>query len=532
MQELRDPIFLSVEFSNIKKGDKKPPQITVKVNLMHDDLIYVASRKSRMEVIGYTNEQTGLFVAELPDGGNISVYGKFRQEAVRYASEELLSFLTSLEALTEEEYNKRGYLPFPMLANGLRRCLTDRQELYANLQKQVNLLVSKKLPKVNEYLAFADDTDLDFPVTERLPYKNPKNRVLSMEETALVDRFLDVFFDEYHKMAFAWYLGAALLNVPIYDDRVSKLAILSSTYGGSGKSTLANAMVNALFTPAYRDVRDNFDRIFIANNRFGTAFLSTRRITIYSEASWNVDPLSEDHNFDGLNVSAIKSLITEGYVTSEMKFEEQNMERLSGFHLVLTNYPPSVTKDNEAMNRRILPLMLHPTSMGDKAKELGLFGRQRFDAYVKEHAELFAAYFAQAFLSEPYRFFETDYDYRDYVQEIKDAGEYLEEAEREGRKKLDVLKADGFVQFLSGLEKMHHLNLDVLKQDVLLVLSGGEQDALSEHIKRANGKLFLDASKSFLLRYGGQSALLRKEIAAHYGDPVKKCHKRMFEIPM
>ena len=60
MQELRDPIFLSVEFSNIKKGDKKPPQITVKVNLMHDDLIYVASRKSRMEVIGYTNEQTGL----------------------------------------------------------------------------------------------------------------------------------------------------------------------------------------------------------------------------------------------------------------------------------------------------------------------------------------------------------------------------------------------------------------------------------------------------------------------------------------
>lgn len=532
MAELRDPLFLGVEYRNIKKDAKKAPSLSVRVDLSRDDLIYVANKKGRMEVTGFLDPDTGLFVAE-PDGTDgPSTYNRFRLKAVAYARDELSVFLSGLGNLSEEDYAKRGYLPLPVLTSQLTQCLVDRQEFYADLQKQVNLIVSRRLPKVNEYLVFEDDTEWDVPVTEKLPYGNPVGYEPAEGELKEVDRFLDAFFDAYNKKAFSWYMGAALSNVPIYDDRVSKLAVLSSTYGGSGKSTLAGAMADALFTPAYRDVRDDFDALFASNNRFGTSSLGTKRLTVYSEASWNADPLSEDHNFAGLNVSAIKSLVTEGYVSSEMKYGDRNMERLSGFHLVLTNYPPVVSKDNEAMNRRMLPLMVKPTSMGTKARELGLWGRQKLDAFVREHAAAFAARFVQVFQSDEYLFFEDDYDYSGYVESIRDAGDELEEKERDDRKKLDVLKADGFLKFLSGLEKARGMNLTVLKDDVQAVLSGGGSAALTEHVKRMDGALYLDASKAFLLRYGNQAALLRRELCGYYGDPVKKCHRRMFVIPV
>ena len=59
MQVLRDPLFLGVEFLNVKTREKGNPSISVRVNLQRDDLIYVHSVKSRMEVEGYVNPETG-----------------------------------------------------------------------------------------------------------------------------------------------------------------------------------------------------------------------------------------------------------------------------------------------------------------------------------------------------------------------------------------------------------------------------------------------------------------------------------------
>ena len=60
MQILRDPLFLSAEFLNVKERDKGNIGISVRVNLQRDDLIYVHSVKSRMEVCGYVDPMTGL----------------------------------------------------------------------------------------------------------------------------------------------------------------------------------------------------------------------------------------------------------------------------------------------------------------------------------------------------------------------------------------------------------------------------------------------------------------------------------------
>lgn len=533
MQVLRDPLFLGVDFLNIKASEKnKTPAISVRVNLQRDDLIYVHNVKSRMEVCGYVNPETGLFIAETEDMEPGSIYHRFRLEAVKFARDEIQEFFGRLEKLDEETYKARGYKPLPDLINALKNCLVDRQALYADLQKQVNLIASRKFPKVNEYMVFSDGKEVPFPVTARVPYPDPAKHELSEEEKNTVDKFLDVFFDGYNKFAFAWYMGAALSNVPLYDDRVSKLAILSSSLGGSGKSTLVTAMANALFTQHYRDIKDDFDGFFTMNNRFGTSTLSTKRLCIYSEASWNSDPLSDEHSFGGMNVSAIKSMVTEGYVSAEVKFGDRNMERLSGFHLVLTNHPPVITEENRAMNRRILPIMLRPTSMGEKAKELGLWGRQKLDAYLQKHALSFAAYFVAMFHADEYAFFERDYDHNDYVQDIKDSQNDLNEEQREGRKKLDVLKTDGFLKFLGGVEEQFHVDLSLLKEDVRDCLNGVERKELAEHVRFRENILYVDSSKSFLLRYGNAGPTLRNALKDFYGEPMKRFHRRMFSIPV
>lgn len=531
MPGLREPLFLGVDFLNTKKTDRGTPAISVRVNLQHDDLIYVRSVKSRMEVIAYIDPKTGLFVTETEETDPGSVYHKFRMEAVAYARQELLSFLDRLSSLDKETYDKRGYREFTSLANALQNALVDRQALYADLQKQVNLVTSRKLPKVNEFLAFADDTELPYPVTARLPYNRPEHLELSEEDEALVDRFFDVFFDGYNKKTFAWYIGAALDNVPLYDDRVSKLCVIASSHGGSGKSTLVLALVNALFTPAYRDVKDNFDSFFTLSNRFGTSTLSTKRICVYSEASFNGDPLSEDHNFSGLNVSSIKSMVTEGYLSSEQKFGDRQMERLSGFQVVLTNHPPMVTPEDEAMNRRILPILIRPTTMTEKARTLDLWGRHKFDAFLEEHREAFAAYCYREFERDPYAYIEQDYDHTDYLTDISNSQMDLEEEQRAGRTKLSALKTDGFLKFLDGLAKEQHLNLTLLKTDVAEASGGKPNPPLTDHLILKDGNLYLDASKSFLLRYGQASTKVRDALKDFYGVPQKKFHKRMFVIP-
>lgn len=142
MQVLRDPLFLGVEFLNVKTREKGNPSISVRVNLQRDDLIYVHSVKSRMEVEGYVNPETGLFVTETEDMEPGSIYHRFRLEAVKYARDELLKFLDRLGELDEETYQKREYKDLNFLTNALKNCLVDRQGLYADLQKQVNLITS------------------------------------------------------------------------------------------------------------------------------------------------------------------------------------------------------------------------------------------------------------------------------------------------------------------------------------------------------------------------------------------------------
>lgn len=536
--KIKEPLFLGVEFLNVKKTDKKSPSISVRVNLTSDDVIYVASKRARMEVIGYEDEETGLFVTDIEGVDGPNVYNLFRRKAVQFAREKLDEFLEDLRRLSDEDYEELGYKRLDYLTNHLHKKLVDRQDLYTDLQKQVALITSRKLPRVNEYLVFEDDETVDYPVTIRVPYNNPARQELTENDRQVVDRLLDVFMDTYNKHAFSWYMGAALCNLDIHDDRVSKLAIVSSSQGGSGKSTLMNAIIDALFTPHYREIKDEFDSFFYTKNQFGVSSLSSKRMSLYSEASFSNDSYRSGddgearHDFTGMNVSVIKSLITEGYVSSEAKYEDRSMNQLNGFHIVLTNHPPVINKEHEAMNRRILPLMIYPSRMSQKAKQLNLWGKRKFNQYVYEHRQSFANYFVHMFKQDEYAFTDTDYDHTDYVSDIEYYKQELDEENLEKTRTLNNLKEHGIIRVLDEFASQNMVDVTMLKNDITSVAGGGGSEELRDHIRVEDGTLFLDSSKNFLIRYGNYGPNLRKKLIELYGTPVKRFQKRMIRIKL
>lgn len=533
---MKEPLFLDVEFSNVKKTDKKSPNISVRVNLTSDDVIYVASQRARMEVIGYEDEETGLFVTDIEGVDGPNIYNMFRRKAVDFAREKLGEFLERLGGLSDEEYDDLGYKRLDFLTNYLHKKLVDRQDLYTDLQKQVALITSRRLPRVNEYLVFEDDETVNHPVTIRVPYNNPMKQELSDEDKQIVDRLLDVFMDKYNKHAFSWYIGAALCNLDIHDDRVSKLAIVSSSQGGSGKSTLMNAVIDALFTPHYREIKDEFDSFFFLKNQFGVSSLSSKRMSLYSEASFaGENPRRSDdgearHDFTGMNVSVIKSLITEGYVSSEAKYGDRAMDQLNGFHMVLTNHPPVVSKEHEAMNRRILPLMIYPSRMSHKAKQLDLWGKRVFNKYVDKHKQAFANYFVHIFRQDEYAFTDTDYDHSDYISDIEFYKQELDAENLEKARTLDGLKQTGIARVLKEFAKQDSVDISFLQQDIAEVVAGGGDEEVRQHIRVEKDTLFLDSSKNFLIRYGNYGPNLRKKLIELYGAPIKRFQKRMIRI--
>ena len=261
-------------------------------------------------------------------------------------------------------------------------------------------------------------------------------------------------------------------------------------------------------------------------------------MSLYSEASFSNDSYRSGddgearHDFTGMNVSVIKSLITEGYVSSEAKYGDRAMDRLNGFHLVLTNHPPVINKEHEAMNRRILPLMIYPSRMSAKAKQLDLWGKRKFNQYIEKHRQAFANYFVHVFKQDEYAFTDTDYDHTDYVSDIEYYKQALDEENLEKERTLNSLRDHGINRVLDEFASQHAVDLTMLKNDIATVTAGGGSDELRNHIRVSDGALYIDSSKNFLIRYGNYAPSLRKKLIDLYGTPMKRFQKRMLRIKL
>lgn len=528
-------IFRKARILNVRKNDKKPLSAEIVLDQKSYGLLFTRRTNNRTEVCGFVDEKTGMFVMDKEGDSGDTAHIKFLKMASEKAVEALDKEALRQGREDEEVRNQQDYYTFERMSEMLDDYLYNPARFNADMGKQLSNFASRPMPNVNEYMVFKDDEawNQDIYVTRRAPYNNPNKRTINNKEKETVDKFLDVFFDPYNKQAFSWYMGACLSNLPIYDERVSRMAVMTSSHGGSGKSSLMSAIINGVFTEDYCSVKDDFDRFFLKTNRFGTDSLSVRRLTVYSEAAWGVERDGNcDHNFDGLNVSAIKSMITDGFITKEPKFCDPVTVRSSGFHMVLTNHLPCIAPEDVAMKRRILPILMRPTSMVDKAEQLGLVGRNTLEKFVADNAEIFAAYFVQAFKSNEYMFIREEYDFNEETEAVIDSKNELDEETRDARETLVAVKTEGFIEFIKKAQEQTGIDMSLLISDAKYAVGGKSPDGVDDHMRHEGNSFYIDGSKSFLMRYGKAATMIRKLLQDYYGPSVRKFHKRMFVIPL
>ena len=175
---------------------------------------------------------------------------------------------------------------------------------------------------------------------------------------------------------------------------------------------------------------------------------------------------------------------------------------------------------------------MRPTSMVDKAEKLGLMGRNTLEKFVQENAEIFAAYFVQAFKDNQYMFMREEYSFEEETEATIDSQTELDEENRSEREALTATKTEGFIAFARKAQEQTGIDMSLLIEDAQRTVGGKAPDGVGDHMRREADVFYIDGSKSFLMRYGRAATTIRKLLQDYYGPSVRKFHKRMFMIPL
>ena len=521
------PLFREVTYANLDSKSKKSATLSVRIYGNQDDLVYVQGKGNKNLVVGYTDPDTGLFHADIKDAQTSNTrhhpYTDYRNAATAFAEEALDEKLEELRELeqTDIETYKTRYKPLKQIENQLSSYLTDKHDFYADLQKQINGLISRQLPHINEYLMYEDDVlDGSQLVTDYVPYKNPMKQVVTDEQIKLVNNVLDVFFDEENKERFMWYFGAICANIDLQDPTVTKLLLVTSTHGGSGKSTLINALADNIVTSPYVQIDSGFDKNFRSGDKFSTSNLPTCRLGIYSEAYFNGETRSDlPHDFSGLEQSEMKSWITEGYVANEKKYADKQIAYLTGLQVVLTNHPPEIDPKRKDLSRRFLGVLVKSGDMAKvKAKQLGM-DKVQFEAYIKEHAQAFANVFVDAYQKNPTQY--QSYMYSSSRMQSMIQREEVDALEKRADKSITPEDPLSLVAALCA-------EIGVNGSKLLAAIVSAKTKQERKDIRWVDNVLYLSSKKEFYVEFGVPE--LRNEIRTAGGQSDRKFSQRMYKI--
>ena len=527
-------LFSQAVIENTSMASKKPCSLRISVARNNGNIFVNHSKKPVVEA--YINPITNLLVREDDvrmdldfDGTRDHIvftpHHQFQMLAFTFAAHAIQDYIRDITSLSPNELQALAIKPVNQIIMELNQFFEDGTALYKNISEELTYLHTPSVPQANHFMAFADDQNPEYMVTGRVPYPNPMN-YLDMD-TRLVNRFLDAFFDETNKARFAWYMGAALRNIRVDDPSVSKMLMMTSAHPGSGKSTLVTALSNALFTKTFSTINGDFDEHFSRDNRFSSESLVNTRMNVYLEAEFGAPTKDgNNHDFNQMKVSAIKTMITDGYMGTEEKYERRKSQRAFGFHTVLTNHPAQITEETDALRRRILPCLVKASSMEEKARALGLFGQKTFETWVQDHALEFAVYFVRYHMEHAYDYSEFLYNSKAFIREInyyKTRGAY----------QLDPLalmqrNSDNIFGMLSVLREHYDFNLDAFMTAIKETVPGINYG----DIRITNNTLYLNSAVKFLRKFTKSPDMVRDVLVEVYGAPEKKYQKDRFIIPM
>lgn len=489
----QDSIF-SIRVLNIGEKQKQPVNFAITLNIMHSKNLTVASVDRTRAVVSFRDFHTGLIVANTRKVGNNvqyrSVMQEFQKQVMQACREELDNVIEVLRQ--DEQKNPAAYAenfkPTKQIeSEGYDSC-ADGLFVFKQIKQQIGLIGPMAPCEVNQYLVFDDTTITDQLATYRLPYKDPSKQELTLKQKLLVEKFLSAFVTHTNMNILSWYLGAAITNVPLYHANVSKMLIVSSAGGGCGKNTLFGALSSALFTDNYRDIKPEFDDVFDKTNRFGAGDLLNVRYTQYNEANFSNSDQNV-HDFSGLAVSEIKSLISDGYVSRERKFADVINNKVSSMQVVLTNNFPEIDEKRTDLTRRLLALTIKADRMEIKGRKLGLNSETEIYAFVKDNVQAFANYFASYYMNHKRQYTNTDYDAHDALESIADTAKI--EADK-AKKQEEKIKNALLTSPLDGLQLLaDSLCVDASKL-LWHILNNDSND-----VRICDGKLYINRAKRF-----------------------------------
>lgn len=527
-------LFDSAIIENTEATSKRKCTVRISVARNNGNIFINHAKKPIVEA--YYHPTTDLLVTQSITKMNLDYDGtrdvqeytphhQFQMLALAFVEKVVKDYIDEVTSLSPNELQAIGIKPLNQIIMELNEYIEEGTKIYKNVAEELQYLVTPEIPPVNQFMVFADESASKYTVTERVQYPNPIN-YLDMD-TRTVDRFLDAFFDETDKARFSWYMGAALRNIRVDDPAVSKMLMMTSARAGSGKSTLVTAMTNALFGRTYGNINGDFDEHFSMDNKFVSSGLTDTRMNVYLEAEFG-EPTKDGnlHNFHRMRVSAIKTMITDGYMATEEKYQSRKNQRAFGLHMVLTNHPARITEETDALRRRILPCLVKPTSMETKAKQLGLFGQKTFEEWVSNHALEFAVYFVRHHI-------EHEYDYSEYLYNSNALIRELNHYKTAGNKNLDPIalmerNSDNLFAVLDIASQHYNFELEKFITDIENTKPGISYD----DIRISNGTLYINASEKFWSRYSTQPATIRDVMIEVYGAPEKKFSKNRFTTPL
>lgn len=508
------PLFSKVEILNTSAKSKKKVEIAVRIDFNSKDVFLATGNKTTVD--GFIDPKTKLLISNKytpPGEPDINPHYLYMKLAQDYAKVEVANFLSTKLTLDPIDYQAEGFKFPDKLKEEIAEALDDESKLWANVTKELNLLRTTPLPEANTQVVFADEEPGDRIVTQKIPYNKPEP-----ERKEKIEDFLSVFFNEEDAEYFAWYMGAMLANKQISDYTVSKMMVMGSPVGGVGKSSLMNSITKHVFTPTFAATVSDYDAYFLSDSRFGTSYLPSKRLTVFLEAAWGKEGKeTHEHDFTGMNTNAIKSIITDGYIDEEEKYGDKKTKIKSGGQVVLSNYMPKIKKSDEALNRRILPVIVKSTSMIDKAKQLGLLG-DKFDEYVRENASDFASHFLYTYTENPNLITNYIYNYTDYVNEINDA--QIEQQAKYNEEEIKKLR-----RLSNVFQYIEYLGIDItqLRHD-----TDNTMNDKYSNVRKDEEATWINASIGYLSKATSDGEAVQNILRIKYGNVVTKYNKRRF----
>lgn len=562
------PLVSNVAFKNLGSKSKYPAKLDLRLaNNMHGFVYFMRSSGNSKKLEGFRDPDTSLFVTtkNLKEHASINSrlssngYEDHATSAIhvlvtrlqKYAHKAISDEVKALRAQMSQnpEAFLESYKDIGDIESELYDYVENPRRFMADIYAQLRNLPSLDLPKLNEFICYADDSIVKAPTTSILPFKNPENQELTQDQKDLVDHFLSVFFDDENLSIFSWMMGAIFCNKSIHDENISRFFLLYSRNGGVGKSTLVKLITDGLLCFDYAAETTEFDRYFLLGDRFSSSSLAHSRLVVYDEAVFN-GPLDKEnmHNFHGLNEDAIKSFATNGHLAVEEKFQPLTMDVFNNIHLILTNFLPVIPANRYDLGRRFLDCRMKPTAMQDKAKQLNNMTVTQMVDYVKKNGQAFINYFADSYKQDPYRFSKYAYRYDASETESQDAEDA--NAKKTEKQLQEIHKLNAF-DALKELGDQANCDVSSLLTDIVNAKPDGAylekahqtQSVIAYTNKKQypnihfvfdydhkQATVYLNSSKSFWMKQSNGLAL--RELMLKYFTKVQRFSQRVFELQL